>query len=81
MGAFLMSTEADSFITALQSSLTGHKEKLRVFRSTVTGITSGLISFQRGDDTVANDAGRPGCSFALRWLATISRRSIWAGHR
>jgi hypothetical protein len=54
-----MSTEADSFITALQSSLTGHKEKLRVFRSTVTGITSGLIAFQRGDDTVANDAGSP----------------------
>jgi hypothetical protein len=54
-----LSSEAESFITALQSSLTGHKEKLRVFRSTVTGITSGLIAFQRGDDTVANDAGSP----------------------
>ena len=58
-------SDAETFLANLSASFKGHKERLRIFRATVTGITSGLIAFQRGDDPEINDAGAKHILFRL----------------
>lgn len=50
-------SDAESFLSGLSATFKGHKERLRIYRATVTAIASNLVTFQRGDDTEVNDAG------------------------
>ena len=50
-------SDAESFLSALNTTFKGHQERLRIFRASVTAVASGLVSFQRGDDDEVNDAG------------------------
>jgi hypothetical protein len=50
--------DAEIIVAALKRKLTNHSDALRLGRATVTAVSSGLVSLQRGDSS-EEDAGYP----------------------
>jgi hypothetical protein len=51
--------DAEIIVAGLKRKLNSHGESLRIARATVTAVTNGLVSIQRGDADTAEDAGSP----------------------
>lgn len=51
--------DAEIVAAALETRQNIQQDRLRIFRATVTNVSSGLVSIQRGGDTTDEDAGYP----------------------